>query len=232
MPKDFYQELPNAGPDRETLREKGQFWTPDWVAEPMVAYVLIGGSESIFDPAVGKGVFFHASNKIANELGRRVVKRGTEIDDEVLMKAQESGLSMSDLKNVDIRDFVLNPPKGAFKAIVANPPYIRHHRISRSVKEKLKLFSKSLIGVSLDGRAGLHIYFLLRALQLLERNGRLAFIMPADTCEGIFAKSLWEWISANFRIDAVIGFSPEATPFPRVDTNPIIFFISNTNPST
>ena len=41
-------------------------------------------------------------------------------------------------------------------------------------------------GVILDGRAGFHVYFLIRALTLLEENGRLAFIMPADTCEGKF----------------------------------------------
>jgi len=30
----------------------------------------------------------------------------------------------------------------------------------------------------------------LQALNLLTKNGRLAFIMPADTCEGVFSKKL------------------------------------------
>jgi len=34
----------------------------------------------------------------------------------------------------------------------------------------------------LDGRAGLHIYFLVRALTLLEPGGRLAFIMADPLC--------------------------------------------------
>jgi adenine-specific DNA-methyltransferase len=82
----------------------------------------------------------------------------------------------------------------------------------------------------LDGRAGLHIYFLIRALTLLQENGRLAFIMPADTCEGKFANDLWRWILANFTLDAVIVFTPSASPFPKVDTNPLIFFIRKARP--
>ncbi|MFM7381877.1 MAG: hypothetical protein ACKO1W_02285, partial [Microcystaceae cyanobacterium] len=58
----------------------------------------------------------------------------------------------------------------------------------------------------------------------------LAFIMPADTCEGKFSNDLWRWISRNYALDAVITFSPMASPFPKVDTNPLIFMISNHSP--
>ncbi len=60
--------------------------------------------------------------------------------------------------------------------------------------------------------------------------GRLAFIMPADTCEGKFATDLWSWISANFALDAVVTFAPEASPFAGVDTNPLVFFIRKSAP--
>ncbi len=66
-----------------------------------------------------------------------------------------------------------------------------------------------------------YVYFLLRALQMLTEGGRLAFIMPADTCEGIFSTALWKWITANYYLEAVITFDPDATPFPKVDTNPV-----------
>lgn len=32
--------VPCAGAKREALRVNGQFWTPDWVADAMVAYAL------------------------------------------------------------------------------------------------------------------------------------------------------------------------------------------------
>ncbi len=136
------------------------------------------------------------------------------------------GLGRStDIARVKVGDFLFEPPQTKFSAIVGNPPYIRHHRIPALNKTQLKKLSLQTIGQALDGRAGLHVYFLIQALNLLGENGRLAFIMPADICEGKFAYDLWNWIIANFKLDAVVTFAPEASPFPNVDTNPIIFFI-------
>jgi methylase of polypeptide subunit release factors len=128
---------------------------------------------------------------LEKEIGRTIKLAGTEIDLNTLELAKDNGLSSDDLTAVQITDFFLHPPGGYYKAIVANPPYIRHHRLSNALKNELKAFSLNLLGKRLDGRAGYHVYFLLRALQLLEVGGRLAFIMPADTCEGVFSRPLW-----------------------------------------
>lgn len=196
----------------------------------MVGYVAQNNPDHIFDPAVGAGAFIRAAKSMAAESHSEIRFLGTELDPRELEKALYNGLSADDLAHVELTDFILNPPKGPFKAIVANPPYIRHHRLSAAIKEELRRISASTIGVTLDGRAGLHIYFLIRALSLLANQGRLAFIMPADTCEGVFSSTLWNWIGNNYRLDAVITFAPGASPFPKVDTNPVIFMISNEPP--
>jgi len=38
--KKSHQKLPSNWDEREVLRDKGQFWTPSWVAEAMVSYVF------------------------------------------------------------------------------------------------------------------------------------------------------------------------------------------------
>lgn len=230
--KIHHQLLPNSGAARETLRKKGQFWTPEWVAEAMTYYVLQDKSPILFDPAVGEGIFYKSAKQLNSELGYTPALFGYEIDSDVLKQAIKNGLSAEDLVNVKISDFVFNPPKQKMSAIVANPPYIRHHRLSQDKKLLLKQFCKDLIGYSLDGRAGFHIYFFLRALESLEENGRLAFIMPADICEGIFAEKLWQWITQNFCLECVITFTSDATPFPNIDTNPLVFFIKKTDSKT
>jgi len=224
------QRLPPGGPAREALRQKGQFWTPAWVAGAMAAYVLRGGRDAVFDPAVGAGALLGAAKTVAREIGRRISLSGTELDAETLGGAVNEGLSPEDLEHVEVRDFVFNPPAGPFGAVIANPPYIRHHRLPAPVKAKLAALGTETMGRRLDGRAGLHVYFLLRALQLLAREGRLAFIMPADTCEGVFSSALWHWITARYRLEAVVTFAPDASPFPGVDTNPVIFMIRNCEP--
>lgn len=230
MKQVLHQRLPSGGAQREALRETGQFWTPDWVADAMVGYVAQGDADHIFDPAVGAGAFFRAAKRVSGVTGRPLALRGMEIDPLALEQAAQTGLVPDDLTSVQMQNFILHPPAQLFKAIVANPPYIRHHRVPPPIKAELKSFSRRLLGVALDGRAGLHVYFLLRALQLLDDDGRLAFIVPADTCEGKFAPSLWAWIAEHYRLDAVVTFAPEATPFPTVDTNAVIVMLRKAPP--
>jgi len=215
----MHQKIPNNFKDREELRNKGQFWTPPWVAKAMVEYV-VNNSNLLFDPATGKGVFLEALREIESS-GKHIEFYGIDIDENIL----DNSVYKDNFCTIETRDFISNPPENKFRSIVANPPYIRHHRLSKATKTKLKKISNSILNYSIDGRAGIHIYFLLQALKLLENNGKLAFIMPADTCEGVFANDLWNWIIRNYCLECVITFRPEATPFPKVDTNPIIFLI-------
>lgn len=230
MPFHNNQYLPSSGPERELLREKGQFWTPQWVSDAMVSYVLLDNPGHIFDPAVGGGVFFKSAKDISRKKNQRIELLGTEIDSEIFLEGTKFGLIPDDFKFVELRDFILDTPKDHYKAIVANPPYIRHHRLTDEYKNKFKIIAKETIGFLIDGRAGIHIYFLLQSLRLLQPCGRLAFIMPSDTVEGVFSKDLWKWITQKYCLEAVVTFNYDATPFPTVDTNAIIFFIQNLPP--
>lgn len=218
-----HQKLPTEWSEREILRDKGQFWTPSWVAEAMIAYVS-QNTNLVFDPATGRGAFYEALLKLNKP---EISFFGTDVDQDVL----EDTIYKQKSCVVELRDFIKNPPNRKFKAIVANPPYIRHHRIDEETKAFVKKFSSVSTGLAIDGRAGYHIYFFIQALNLLEPDGRLAFIMPADTCEGKFAKNLWKWISEKFCIEGVITFAEEATPFPKVDTNAMVFLIKNSKPT-
>ncbi|MBD2136960.1 N-6 DNA methylase [Anabaena sp. FACHB-1237] len=216
-----HQQLPNNWEEREKLRNKGQFWTPEWVAKAMVLYTAKDTS-LIFDPAAGRGAFFDAILKINPSINYY----GIDIDKKVL---QDVIYQRNDCL-VEIRDFLINPPHQNFKAIVANPPYIRHHRIDAKIKEFLQELFIKITGFKIDGRAGYHIYFFVQALNLLDNYGKLAFIMPADTCEGIFSQKLWDWITKNYCLECVVTFDENATPFPNVDTNAMVFFIKKSAP--
>ena len=111
-----HQKLPTEWNEREVLRDKGQFWTPSWVAEAMVAYVA-DNTDLVFDPATGRGAFYEALLQLNKT---KVSFFGTDIDTEVLED------EIYNHKNcfVEKRDFIKNPPQRKFKAIVANPPYI------------------------------------------------------------------------------------------------------------
>lgn len=214
---------------REALRNKGQFWTPQWVARPMVRFAL-GKGATIFDPGVGAGAFARAMADLRPDLRLGDAFSGCEIDLLALEQGKGNGLSCDDLAGVLHQDFLSLQELPKCAGIVSNPPYIRHHRISAAEKKRLKKLAFDVTGVEIDGRAGLHVYFFIHALSLLPSGQKLAFIMPSDIAEGVFAAALWRWVSARFRIEAVVRFTPQATPFPNIDTNPVVFFISHEPP--
>src|SRR3989344_1673719 len=220
------QTLPSAGPQREALREKGQFWTPSWLAEVMASWVTGNKPSVIFDPAVGPGTFFAA----ARTIGYTGSFAGFELHPSVLQESSQLGLTDKDFAKVHIADFISADISNHYDAIISNPPYIRHHRLGDARKQELKTLAKRLLGFSLDGRVGLHLYFLLKCLDRLAPEGRLAFLLPADVCEGVSSSSVWNRICGIYRLEAVLTFSEEAAPFPQVDTNAMVFMLSRNSP--
>lgn len=222
-----HQVLPAHGPDREALRVKGQFWTPMWLARAMASWVIAGEPHTLFDPAVGPGTFFAA----AREVGFKGSFTGFELDDAALSEAYKLGLAPSELVDIQIGDFIGQSLLKLYPAMISNPPYIRHHRLSGQQKRDLRHLAKQCLGFPLDGRVGLHLYFLLKCLEHLSPHGRLAFLLPADVCEGVSSAAVWKRLSERFRIDAVLTFDQKAAPFPGVDTNALVFLLSNRPPA-
>jgi hypothetical protein len=220
------QKLPASGDAREALRVKGQFWTPPWLAKVMAGWVTQDRPEVLFDPAVGPGTFFAA----AREAGFAGEFHGFELHPNAFADGWKLGLKPDDFRHVQIVDFISTPLPEKFPAIVSNPPYIRHHRLTQDQKLELKQLAQSLLGFSLDGRVGLHIFFLLKCLAQLAPGGRLAFLLPADVCEGISSSVFWNRICQQYRLVAAMTFADEAAPFPTVDTNAMVFLFTKAKP--
>lgn len=216
--------------EREALRKKGQFWTPDWVADAMVSYVARDRS-CLFDPAFGVGAFALAAARESSRIGVPLTVRGSELDQNTLEQALANGVDQATIERVDLENFLKRSELPEDCGVIANPPYIRHHRISAEEKASLRAMAIQRIGAPLDGRAGIHAFFLIHALSLLSKGAPLAFIVPSDICEGVYARALWTWIARKFRIEAIVTFAAAATPFPRVDTNPLIALLRNASPT-
>ena len=132
------QKIPTDWKQREKLREKGQFWTPLWVAAAMIQYVC--DTDLIFDPAVGNGSFLNALRQNYNS---RIAYYGFDIDENLL----SSPIFQTEKCLVEKRDFLKNPPLRKFASIVSNPPYMRHHRLDEATKIWLKNLTARVAGV-------------------------------------------------------------------------------------
>ncbi len=212
---------------RELLRRKGQFWTPQWVARPMARHAMPTSGE-LLDPAFGMGAFLDAFMGLGGDAnGVRFV--AGEVDIQVLHEFRRRNPSAAGC-DAELRDFILDPPSRRFAGIVANPPYVRHHRLSPEMKSAGRRLCVEAMGKPIDARAGLHVYFLIQSLLLLKEDSRLAIILPSDAFEGVFARPLWGWIASRYRIDCIATFAPEATPFNGIDINPVVAFLRKADP--
>src|SRR5262245_20150653 len=104
----------------------------------MVAYCLADGAESVFDPAGGAGAVFITAKEEAGRIRRAIIVFGAEVELPALRQAESNGLSARDLEQVVIGDLILRPQDNRFAAIVANPPYTRHHRLSSATNQVLR----------------------------------------------------------------------------------------------
>ena len=219
----------NEKPNVNDVRTKGQVWTPRWVADAMAVYLGKSCSDSLLDPAVGPGILLLAARQEVQELGPVVAY---EIDESVLSeKTTDTSFSKSDISDFRFTDFILDGSKFEVASVIANPPYLRHHKIPGRVKERCQEIAKEGLGISIDARAGLHVFFLIKALSHLKLGGKLSFLLPADTFEGVFAKSLWGAIAQKYHIEGVLTFDREASAFPGVDTNASVVFIQKSKPT-
>ena len=222
-----FQSLPTNWIGREALREKGQFWTPHWLAKIMAAWVTERQPATLFDPAVGPGTFFSA----ARAVGYAGPFDGFELHETAFADGEKLGLTRNDFNRIEIADFMSSRVARTFPAIISNPPYIRHHRLGEQRKTELRIIAERVLGFPLDGRVGLHVYFLLKCLELLSPSGRLAFLLPADVCEGISSRALWNRLCERYRLEAILTFDESAAPFPKLDTNAMVFLMSHSAPS-
>lgn len=215
-------------PTIEAVRTKGQVWTPPWVADAMAMLLRSKLTGEILDPAVGPGALIASCKRLSTSA---LKVTAYEIDESVLaLDHTETEFAKSDFSRTILNSFLEHQDDKKYSAIIANPPYLRHHKISADLKTRCKEIVQEVLGISIDARAGLHVYFLVQALSKLEENGKLVFLVPADTFEGVFAEKLWTAISAKFRIDGVLTLSDEVSAFPGVDTNAVIVAISNCQP--
>jgi len=219
--------------EREKLREKGQFFAPEWITKAMSAFILEGAPSRVFEPGFGTGAFYVGMKQAAKVMELKMPEyEGCETDETAISRSETNEVPLH-IRQLGIqqRDFFDFPDEAEYDAILGNPPYIRHHRLTRKQKKELSKMVKKITDWKIDKRAGYHVYFLVKSLAMLNPGGRLSFILPADIAEGKFSTGLWKWISTNYRLHSVVTFTPDATPFPGVDTNALIFNIIRSDPN-
>jgi adenine-specific DNA-methyltransferase len=195
----------------------GQFATPNQLALEIACYVssFLGESGISFaDPSIGSGSFFSAALSVFGS--RRIESAvGVEIDTAFAEAARDLWRSAGlKIVNDDFTRLVANGlcPK-APNLILANPPYVRHHHITREDKERLQQLTRSMAGVDVNGLAGLYVYFLLLSTAWMADDGYAAWLIPSEFMDVNYGKSLKRFLTDRVTLVRVHRFDPDDVQF-------------------
>lgn len=104
---------------------------------------------------------------------------GFEID---RSRAPKNGLP----RNAEVRiacAFATRRDRGSYQTCVQNPPYVRHHDLTKRWIERAERRLTQIAGYIGDGRANAYVYFMWLGLDAIADDGLAAFVVP------------YEWVS-------------------------------------
>lgn len=187
--------------DRDSRKILGQFLTPRPIAALMAEWVSASVPEEVLDPAVGTGILLDEVHQRA--AGARLV--GYDVDPVCLQVAGQR--LRADLR---LGSFLATDPK-PIDAVIANPPYIRHHDIEHDAALHARL--SGVVGEKLSKLTNIYALFLVECLARLRPGGVAAFLVPAEFANANFAAPVKSWILRSGLLKRVIYYDPSKLAF-------------------
>jgi adenine-specific DNA-methyltransferase len=223
----------------EQKKEKGSYYTPQLLADFMVYHLfdkrnfLFSKEVSILEPSAGDGIFFKSILSKQNFTGRSEFKLPNKInilaierENEELAKVESYATPLRTSKrkieflNCDYLDFQLNNTK-KFDLIIGNPPYIKsNHLTDDQIKSCLEIHKRA--GLSDKKIKNIWTSFLIGAVQSISDNGALAFVLPAELLQVIYAKEIRDLLKENFEFGKIDIFSFNELIFKDIEQDVIV----------
>lgn len=222
---------------RKERNPNGQFATPPALASDVLAYarkLLPTRCEDglrFLDPAFGTGSFYAA---LLKEFGREGIASaaGYEVDPvygrEAARLWEPFGLRLA------VEDFTRATPPGEDaekpNLLVCNPPYVRHHHLTKAEKERLRSTCEAASGVRPNGYAGLYCHFMLLSHPWMARGGLAAWLVPSEFMDVGYGKALKEYLLGKVTLLRVHRFRPQDAQFADALVSSVVMWFRNDPP--
>jgi adenine-specific DNA-methyltransferase len=202
-------------------KQLGQVATPEPIATLMARWVMSAKPRTVLDPAAGLGGLLSA----CRQLNGQAQLVGVERDVKTLQQAKATAPRGAKLILADY----LKSDTGLFGGIIANPPYIKAHRLDYS--EKDWCYFEERFGTPLDRLTNLYALFLLKIWEDLAPRGRAAIILPAEFLNANFGREIKGRLVQAIRPGALVVFAPSLNLFANALTTSAIVFLDKGRPA-
>jgi adenine-specific DNA-methyltransferase len=177
--------------------------------------------KTVLDPAVGLGSLLHECHR--RNSGARLV--GVECDEGAFRQAKSAAPRGTKLV---LADYLL-ADSGQFDGIIANPPYVKAHRLEYT-EDAWRGFEERF-GTSLDRLTNLYAIFLLKIWQDLAPGGRAAVLLPAEFLNANFGEEIKAHLLRVMRPAGIVVFSPAINLFDSALTTSAVVFLEKGRPA-
>jgi len=204
----------SAKSDLAYRKKLGQFFTPYSVACFMGQWLteIPAAEPRVLDPCAGLGVFERAICSTDPDFAAKARFTLWEKDRGLARDLSSICKRLTIHHSVISKDFVNEHDwSAAYDAIIANPPYYKHHYIRN--KEDVRAVISSNVGVPFSVQTNIYCWFLIKALALLKPGGRLAFIIPTEFLNANYGRKVKKYLLETGSLRHIISVCYKSKTF-------------------
>lgn len=193
---------------------RGGYYTPQPLADFLCRWSIQENTKSVLEPSCGDGNFIEAAINRFEALGIDGKSidgkiKGIELIEEEALKAAERakylGLKSKTIVNSDFFHYVESNEACKYDAIIGNPPFIRYQNFPEEHRE-LAIKMMQNLGMKPNKLSNIWVPFLVVSASLLNDNGRLAMVIPAELFQVKYAAETRVFLSKFFDRITIITF--------------------------
>lgn len=209
--------------DSSEQKLRGAYYTPLQLANATVSLIASKNMTNVLEPSCGDGVFLDSLASL-NFLDSIPDVTAVEIEADEAEKVSNNYKNKKNVHvlNEDFLDFYQRIyGKQTYDLILGNPPYIRYQYLT---EEQRKIQSSILTshGMKSNKLINAWVAFLVACVQLLSENGKIAFVIPAEILQVVYAEDLRLFLSNQLSKITLLTF--EQLVFPDIEQEILIFF--------
>ncbi|WP_416865912.1 MAG: N-6 DNA methylase [Imperialibacter sp.] len=193
---------------------RGGYYTPQPITEFLCNWCIQQNTKNVLEPSCGDGNFIEAAILRFKELGvvgedlkGRI--KGIELIEEESIKAKSRaanlGLNSNTIENNDFFHYLSSNGEVKFDAVLGNPPFIRYQNFPEEHR-KLAIEMMQNLGLNPNKLTNIWVPFLVISASLLNANGRMAMVIPAELFQVKYAAETRVFLSKFFERITIVTF--------------------------
>jgi len=203
------QQISMFGTDNDQ-KKLGAYYTDQLVADFLVTWAVQKPTDCVMDPGFGDGVFLRSACKRIVTLGGTPSAQVVGL--EINFRAQAP--TARDLSNryavpansLRCGDFFeIAPQTYQVDAVLGNPPFVRYQRFNGTQREQALSRARSQ-GIKISELTSSWAPFLIHAVSMVRRGGRLGMVAPFELCHASYARPVLQHLMRCFGKTVLLTF--------------------------